>query len=356
MNIAVVGWASRTGIGTVTQSLLRAPWCKRWLVPGHPTLGRDAELLAASPVETISLEREDPVGIVASALRGMDAVIFCETPLMQRKLPEACRQMALPMVCLPMLEWLPYEGNGWVNQVAAMVATTPYCYRGLMEESNRRERLGVRFTWNNRICYVPWGVNLDEYPFEKRTRAERFLFINGYGGCMGRKGAQVVAAAAERARGCKVTVFSQTPELPAFPRNVEVHRVNARHPSELYRHGDVLLAPSLYEGLGLQHYEAAAVGLPVLTTDAPPMNEAPNVAVVRVAERRRDQPGERQVELCTPDAGELAALMTSLSVRDIGPISERGRAMIESAHTEPAMHHGIGLVLGDVTGLGLHVV
>jgi 1,2-diacylglycerol 3-alpha-glucosyltransferase len=41
----------------------------------------------------------------------------------------------------------------------------------------------------------------------------------------------------------------------------------------LFASGDVCLAPSRWEGLGLHLYEAMALGLPVITNDAPPMNE-----------------------------------------------------------------------------------
>jgi 1,2-diacylglycerol 3-alpha-glucosyltransferase len=41
----------------------------------------------------------------------------------------------------------------------------------------------------------------------------------------------------------------------------------------LFASGDVCVAPSRWEGLGLHLYEAMALGLPVITNDAPPMNE-----------------------------------------------------------------------------------
>ncbi|MET0824078.1 MAG: glycosyltransferase, partial [Solirubrobacterales bacterium] len=41
----------------------------------------------------------------------------------------------------------------------------------------------------------------------------------------------------------------------------------------LFASADVCLAPSRWEGLGLHLYEAMALGLPVITNDAPPMNE-----------------------------------------------------------------------------------
>lgn len=41
----------------------------------------------------------------------------------------------------------------------------------------------------------------------------------------------------------------------------------------LFASMDVCLAPSRWEGLGLHLYEATALGLPIITNDAPPMNE-----------------------------------------------------------------------------------
>lgn len=42
---------------------------------------------------------------------------------------------------------------------------------------------------------------------------------------------------------------------------------------ELFSSCHVWLAPSRWEGLGLHFYEALAFGLPIVTNDAPPMNE-----------------------------------------------------------------------------------
>lgn len=50
----------------------------------------------------------------------------------------------------------------------------------------------------------------------------------------------------------------------------------------LYYLGDVYVYPTRLDGLGLTMYEALASGLPVITSDFPPMNEAVNCNIGRL--------------------------------------------------------------------------
>ncbi len=63
----------------------------------------------------------------------------------------------------------------------------------------------------------------------------------------------------------------------------------------LFASREVCLAPSRWEGLGLHLYEAMALGLPVITNDAPPMNEVvrdrENGLLVRSRRRGRASSG-----------------------------------------------------------------
>jgi glycosyltransferase involved in cell wall biosynthesis len=96
----------------------------------------------------------------------------------------------------------------------------------------------------------------------------------------------------------------------------------------LFASADVCVAPSRWEGLGLHLYESMALGLPVITNDAPPMNEViadrDNGLLVRSRRRGRASsgiPAQRPVardlaraidEVRDPDLfGELCAGVTS---------------------------------------------
>src|SRR5699024_6815073 len=54
--------------------------------------------------------------------------------------------------------------------------------------------------------------------------------------------------------------------------NIEIIEKTVTAPG-LYYLGDVYIYPTMLDGLGLTMYEALASGLPVITTDHPPMNE-----------------------------------------------------------------------------------
>ena len=129
-------------------------------------------------------------------------------------------------------------------------------------------------------------------PSASARRCQKFLFINGTGGCRGqllkngsytprRKGVDLVLDAAALLPSIPFLVYTQLPLLRTCPPNVEL-RTERMSRAELYREGDVCLQPSHWEGLGLQLLECQAAGLPLVTTDAPPMNEFRPLRVVPV--------------------------------------------------------------------------
>lgn len=114
-------------------------------------------------------------------------------------------------------------------------------------------------------------------------------------------------------------------------------------PTDEYRalraRADVLLAPSRWEGLGLHLFEATAVGMPIITTDRPPMSE-----IVRheengllVASRESPTPTRSGVAAYEPDVGSLADAIERLRqprLREQLAAGARARAAeLDWAHT-----------------------
>jgi glycosyltransferase involved in cell wall biosynthesis len=170
------------------------------------------------------------------------------------------------------------------------------------------------------------------------------VFINGTGGCRGnrpdgsktpyrRKGIELLFEAASLAPELSFLVYSQVDiDLP-IPHNVEV-RVAPEDNVRLYDEGDVCVQPSHWEGLGLTLLECQAAGLPLITTDAPPMNELRPFRVVPTS-------GMDFVSLfdlhpfpaCLVEPEDLARVLREVAGTDLSEASHAARASIESNHS-----------------------
>lgn len=135
--------------------------------------------------------------------------------------------------------------------------------------------------------YVPWGCHpeLIAYaePREPHPETVRFVFPGGFLGH--RKPVEPVLEAFEATTDprLRLVVKAQVerkqvqPVAEAAARDPRIELrledlPTAEHLRELAGF-DVCLAPARWEGLGLPLYEAIAFGQPVITNDAPPMNE-----------------------------------------------------------------------------------
>ena len=134
--------------------------------------------------------------------------------------------------------------------------------------------------------FVPWGCDPDLMRFRvsPRDREEvTFFFPGGYLSRRKplREAVEAFSAVADDRLRLIVKTQGTQQGLPGAPAMVgdrpRVTVVDGDLPIgehlALMASADVVLAPSRWEGLGLHLYEAAALGLPVITNDVPPMNE-----------------------------------------------------------------------------------
>lgn len=128
-------------------------------------------------------------------------------------------------------------------------------------------------------AYFEWPIELEPFPFELRTRAHRFLHVMGYGAMHNRRQTREAVAGFIEANipDSSLTVHCLQDWRAEYGR-LEDPRVTYRRKlfpnrQDVYTGFDVLIQPSSYEGLGLPILEAQACGMPVITTDAAPMNE-----------------------------------------------------------------------------------
>lgn len=143
------------------------------------------------------------------------------------------------------------------------------------------------FNWHSQALYVPWGTLTNVYipSSSEPVNQNCVTFFHSCGVSPERKGTDLVLKAFAQLRGpAKLIIHSQIhlptyyptlaaliSELEASGR-LEIIERTVGAPG-LYTLGDVYVYPSRLEGVGLTIAEALSAGLPVITSDHPPMNE-----------------------------------------------------------------------------------
>lgn len=330
--VGLVGWNTASGLGYVNRELATHFSIDRWLAPQH---SRFATLEPLPNCRMDLVPNKIPPSQIRNWLSGLEWVLFAELPYLDR-MAQLARNQAIRVACIPMWEWL-HPQLEWVKYVDLMLAPTRFTYERLTEWKKR-----YGFCWD--VVELPWPVDATRFAFQQRTTCERFLFVNGTGGGRGirpdgnqteyrRKGAELMAETARLLPDIPFVWYSQTDDLPPLPPNVE-RRPSPEDSTRLYEVGDVCVQPSSWEGIGLQLLECQAAGMPLVTTDAAPMNE---FRPLRTVPARLIEP----VRVYGPDPilshavspEDLAATLRQLIGTDLSEASRAARRFVEEQHS-----------------------
>ena len=129
-------------------------------------------------------------------------------------------------------------------------------------------------TANKELLFLPIGIS--DFPYKERS-GHAFVMNIGYGVHADRRQSRVVVEAFKKLKDpdAKLILYAQEkwPGGLIFddPR-IEKHLGGSKNPWDNYEKGDILLAPMGFEGYGRTVLEGMACGMPVLTTNADPMN------------------------------------------------------------------------------------
>ena len=146
--------------------------------------------------------------------------------------------------------------------------------------------------------YLRWGTDVGLFkPTEEKDLNNEVTFFHSVG-MAPRKGTDILLDAYIHGKlyeKSKLIIHTQIPletvtnysteKLKPYP-NIIVIEKTVPAPG-LYSLGDVYVYPTRLDGLGLTMYESLACGLPVITTNAPPMNEIIDDNVGRLVDVER---------------------------------------------------------------------
>lgn len=133
-----------------------------------------------------------------------------------------------------------------------------------------------------KFTYIPYSIDLSEFDLGSNDDKDEFIFFHpgGWGGVHNRKSTEEVIEAFSKLNinnnKVKLIVTSQKGiEVEALPDNVEL--INQDLPRKelinIYKKCDCVVMPSKWDTVGISILESMAFGKPVITTNAPPMNE-----------------------------------------------------------------------------------
>jgi glycosyltransferase involved in cell wall biosynthesis len=210
------------------------------------------------------LPRDASHDLVRSLLGGVDGIVFFERPTWHPDILRIAREMGVATVCVPMWEWFKGDASEW-----------EYC--DLFACPSRFTERIVRSYGHTNVCHLTWPVDLAKFP-ERKVFGPARLFIHNAGlvDHDDRKGTRETIEAFGRVKREDIRLIVRMQKvvpLPVVDNRIQIESGNRESVSDLYAIGDICIQPSKMEGLGFMVLEPACSGMPVITTDYPPMSE-----------------------------------------------------------------------------------
>ncbi len=212
-------------------------------------------------------------------------IVICKQEQFNDSLLKVFNILGIKTIVSVDLEDFDYQNDKW-NFCDLFICPTKHSY-DYLEEKGFTQKI---------LSYM--GLDSTYFKFIERKKNESMLYLHtaGHGGVGFRKSTPETVLAFELASrlnsNIKLLILSQI-SLGKYPLNIQKiiknnDRIEFRNTRDknniekykenfsLYLEGDIAIQPSKWEGMGASIYEALMMGLPVLTTNYPPMNEYVN--------------------------------------------------------------------------------
>ena len=201
-------------------------------------------------------------------LNKIDTVVFIEEQH-TRNLISICNKLNIKSINYIVWEFFNPADILYYKQFTYLICPTKSCYNKLKND----------LLLNNSI-YIPWGIDLDFYQWQEPIKKDKpiIFFPAGYGGVGDRKNEEAVINAfsyiCPRDKAI-LHIHTQKENQENNGHNIikTSGTISEQELIKYYRESDIIVLPSRWEGNGLPFLEASALGRPIITIDAPPMNE-----------------------------------------------------------------------------------
>ncbi len=340
-NWAVVAHKDDTGFGRQAADMRSVLGVgKHIVIPSERLV--DRQLCAQAEV---LLRPNDPPERVKELLSGLEGIVFFERHSWHPEILTIARELGVATVCVPNWEWFRGYDSEWKN-----------CdFFACPNEFALRVVNGYGF---KNAVHLPWCLDLAKFRSRSISGPARVFIHNaGLVDPDDRKGTRDTIEAFKRVRRDDIRLIVRMQKevpLPALDKRIELQVGNLADPSALYAEGDVAIQPSKMEGIGFMVVEPLSCGMPVITTDHPPMNEFVSQKELRVRTRwfkRKGFPlragGVKQALLYLPRLSDLAQKIAWCAEHDLTAISRQNRDWAERTFSPERMRQSWSRVLSS---------
>ena len=259
-NWGIVGYNDNTGLGCQNRDIKKVLGITNHLIIQSEKLTNNYFCEKTD----FLLNNETPKKDIENKIRDLEGLIFVENPGWHPHVLTTAKKYKVKTLCIVNWEWFNPNGSDW-RKVDCLIAPTKYT-----------ENILAKFGFQNSI-YLENPIDLKILPLRQvRGYPKTFVHNAGIVDHDDRKSTYQVVKSFENIilKDLKLIINTQKKlDIEVKDKRIEIRIGDKPSKNELYNEGDVLIQPSKMEGLGLSILEGVCSGLPVITTNHPPMNQ-----------------------------------------------------------------------------------